>query len=43
MTLEHPLHLWTYRLKALVSELGGRSGQAASVAEGCFNGAADTG
>ena len=43
MTLEHPLHLWTYRLKALVSELGGRSGQAASVAEGCFNGAVDTG
>ena len=43
MTLEHPLHLWTYRLKALVSELGGRSGQAASVAESCFNGAADTG
>ena len=42
MTLEHPLHLWTYRLKALVSELGGRSGQATSVAEGCFNGAADT-
>jgi alkylation response protein AidB-like acyl-CoA dehydrogenase len=33
MTLEHPLHLWTYRLKALLSELGGRSGQANAVAE----------
>jgi len=32
MTLEHPLHLWTYRLKALLSELGGRAGQAAAVA-----------
>jgi hypothetical protein len=28
MTLEHPLHLWTYRLKALLSELGGRGAQA---------------
>jgi acyl-CoA dehydrogenase-like protein len=36
MTLEHPLHLWTYRLKALVSELGGRGGQAAAVAAHCF-------
>jgi hypothetical protein len=36
MTLEHPLHLWTYRLKALLSELGGRGGQAQSVAEHCF-------
>jgi alkylation response protein AidB-like acyl-CoA dehydrogenase len=33
MTLEHPLHLWTYRLKALLSELGGRAGQANAVAE----------
>jgi hypothetical protein len=33
MTLEHPLHLWTYRLKALLSELGGRAGQASAVAE----------
>ena len=24
ITLEHPLHLWTYRLKALLSEMGGR-------------------
>lgn len=36
MTLEHPLHLWTYRLKALLSELGGRGGQAAAVARHCF-------
>lgn len=32
MTLEHPLHLWTYRLKALTSELGGRGAQAAAAA-----------
>ncbi|HKY92465.1 MAG TPA: acyl-CoA dehydrogenase family protein [Nevskiaceae bacterium] len=31
MTLEHPLHLWTYRVKALLSELGGRGAQAAAV------------
>jgi hypothetical protein len=37
MTLEHPLHLWTYRLKALMSDLGGRGGQAAAVAETCFS------
>jgi hypothetical protein len=36
MTLEHPLHLWTYRLKALMSELGGRGGQACAVAQDCF-------
>jgi hypothetical protein len=36
MTLEHPLHLWTYRMKALLSELGGRGGQARAVAELCF-------
>jgi hypothetical protein len=28
LTLEYPLHLWTYRLRALVSELGGPSSQA---------------
>jgi alkylation response protein AidB-like acyl-CoA dehydrogenase len=33
MTLEHPLHLWTYRLKALASELGGRGGNALAAAE----------
>jgi len=38
MTLEHPLHLWTYRLKALLSELGGRGGQALAVAAECFAG-----
>jgi hypothetical protein len=36
MTLESPLHLWTYRLKALLSELGGRGGQARAVAQHCF-------
>ncbi|MFP5307739.1 MAG: acyl-CoA dehydrogenase family protein [Gammaproteobacteria bacterium] len=36
MTLEHPLHLWTYRLKALLSELGGRGGQASAVAAHSF-------
>jgi hypothetical protein len=36
MTLEHPLHLWTYRLKALLSELGGRGGQAGAVAKYFF-------
>lgn len=36
MTLEHPLHLWTYRLKALLSELGGRGAQAHTVARQCF-------
>lgn len=36
MTLEHPLHLWTYRLKALLSELGGHGVQASAVAEHCF-------
>ena len=32
MTLEHPLHMWTYRLKALVGELGGRGANAAAAA-----------
>jgi hypothetical protein len=36
MTLEHPLHLWTYRIKALLSELGGRAGQAGAVGRYCF-------
>jgi Acyl-CoA dehydrogenase, C-terminal domain len=39
MTLEHSLHLWTYRLKALLSELGGRGGQAKAVARYCFEAA----
>ncbi|CAN5420155.1 acyl-CoA dehydrogenase family protein [soil metagenome] len=33
MTLEHPLHLWTYRLKALIGELGGRGVQGAAAAD----------
>jgi Acyl-CoA dehydrogenase, C-terminal domain len=36
MTLEHPLHLWTYRLKALLSELGGRGALAEAVVRHCF-------
>ena len=32
MTLEHPLHMWTYRLKALIGELGGRKANAAAAA-----------
>jgi Acyl-CoA dehydrogenase, C-terminal domain len=33
MTLEHPLHLWTYRLKLLVAELGGRGSNALAAAK----------
>ena len=33
MTLEHPLHLWTYRLKALSAELGGRGANGLAAAE----------
>lgn len=33
VTLEHPLHLWTYRLKALIGELGGRGAQAVAAAD----------
>jgi len=33
VTLEHPLHLWTYRLKALIGELGGRGAQGVAAAE----------
>lgn len=36
MTLEMDLHLWTYRLKALISDQGGRGGQAQAVAQTCF-------
>ncbi len=39
MTLEMSLHLWAYRMKALISEQGGRAGQATVVAEHCFNAA----
>ena len=33
MTLEHPLHLWTYRLKLLTAELGGRGTQGLAAAD----------
>lgn len=39
MTLEMDLHLWTYRMKALISELGGRAGQAQAVGKYCFDAA----
>jgi alkylation response protein AidB-like acyl-CoA dehydrogenase len=32
ITLEHPLHLWTYRLKALLADLGGRHAHASAAA-----------
>lgn len=33
MTLEHPLHLWTYRLKLLAGEIGGRGANALAAAD----------
>ena len=33
MTLEHPLHLWTYRLKFLIGEIGGRGANALAAAD----------
>ena len=39
VTLEHPLHLWTYRLKALIGELGGRGAQAVAAAGSIWDGA----
>jgi alkylation response protein AidB-like acyl-CoA dehydrogenase len=33
MTLEHPLHLWTYRLKFLTSQIGGRGANALAAAK----------
>lgn len=41
MTLEHPLHLWTYRLKLLAGELGGVAGHARSAAEALWGPASD--
>jgi alkylation response protein AidB-like acyl-CoA dehydrogenase len=38
MTLEMSLHLWTYRIKALLSDMGGRGVQAEAVLEQCFGG-----
>lgn len=40
MTLEHPLHMWTYRLKALIGELGGRGANAAAAADALWGEAA---
>jgi len=37
MTLEHPLHLWTYRLKLLTAELGGRGSQAVAAADAIWD------
>jgi hypothetical protein len=37
MTLEMSLHLWTYRIKALLSDFGGRGAQAQAVGELCFD------
>jgi alkylation response protein AidB-like acyl-CoA dehydrogenase len=34
LTLEFPLHFWTYRLRALLGELGGSSAQARAAASG---------
>lgn len=40
VTLEHPLHMWTYRLKALTGELGGRGASAADAADALWGQAA---
>jgi hypothetical protein len=40
LTLEFPLHHWTYRLRALLGELGGSSAQARAVALAAWPGAA---
>jgi alkylation response protein AidB-like acyl-CoA dehydrogenase len=39
LTLEFPLHLWTYRLKVLQGEAGGRATQAQDVARQVWGGA----
>jgi len=36
LTLEFPLHYWTYRLRALVGELGGSSAQARATAQAAW-------
>jgi hypothetical protein len=41
LTLEFPLHLWTYRLKVLQGEAGGRAAQARLVARTRWPGATD--
>jgi hypothetical protein len=40
LTLEFPLHLWTYRLRALAGELGGASMQARDLAKAVWGSAA---
>ena len=40
LTLEFPLHHWTYRLRALLGELGGSSGQARAAAVAAWPGVA---
>ncbi|WP_186378903.1 acyl-CoA dehydrogenase family protein [Sphingobium sp. B2] len=40
LTLEFPLHFWTYRLRALAGELGGSSGQALAAADATWGVAA---
>lgn len=37
MTLEHPLHLWTYRLRLLTAELGGRGANALAAADALWS------
>lgn len=39
LTLEFPLHLWTYRLRALAGELGGASTQARAAAQAVWGAA----
>ena len=41
LTLEFPLHHWTYRLRALLGELGGSSGQAIAAADAVWSGKAN--
>jgi hypothetical protein len=40
LTLEFPLHFWTYRLRALAGELGGASAQARATAAAVWGAAA---
>lgn len=39
LTLEHPLHLWTYRARALLGELGGASAQDRALADSLWGAA----
>ena len=40
LTLEYPLHYWSYRLRALLGELGGSSAQARAASRACWGAAA---